>query len=67
MIGKTRYKMNEYTIIVGEVGNEIGHVTTAEYATDADAVKAAKKAAKKYNGDGWYKITCQGQTVAKSN
>ena len=59
--------MNEYTITVGEVGNEIGHEATTQHATDADAIKAAKKAVKAYNGDGWYKITCQGQTVARSN
>ena len=34
--------MNEYTITIGEAGNEIGHATTAKYATDADAIKAAK-------------------------
>ena len=59
--------MNEYTITVGEVGNEIGHATTAKYATDAEAIKAAKKAVNVYNGDGWYNVTCQGQIVAKSN
>lgn len=56
--------MNEYTITIGEAGNEIGHATTGQYANDADAIKAAKKAVKAYNGDGWHKVTCQGQTVA---
>lgn len=58
-------KMNEYTITIGERGNEIGHAEVNQYASDADAIKAAKKAVAPYNGDGWFKVTCQGQTVAK--
>ena len=54
-----------YRIIVGEVGNECGHVTVSDHVSDAAAIRAAKRAAKCYGGDGWWRVECAGATVAR--
>lgn len=58
-------KATEYQITVGETGNECGHVRTATLKDDATAVRAAKRAAACYDGDGWWLLTAGGQTVAR--
>ena len=54
-----------YQIIVGETGNECGHVHTSAYASDAAAVREAKRLCEAYRGDGWWRVECEGATVAR--
>lgn len=54
-----------YQIIVGETGNECGHVHTSEHVSDAAAVRKAKRLCAAYNGDGWWRVECAGETVAR--
>ena len=54
-----------YSIIIGEVGNEVGHVITISCVSDAAAIAKAKKECRAYNGDGWWRVERDGQTVDK--
>jgi len=54
-----------YRIIVGEVGNEVGHGAESGHVSDAAAVAKAKKLCRAYDGDGWWRVECGGQTVDK--
>jgi len=45
-----------YTVTVGEVGNDIGHVSTHHCATDEGAVRTAKREVAPYGGDGWWTV-----------
>jgi hypothetical protein len=54
-----------YTVTVGEVGNEIGHTSRHDCATDAGAIRAAKRQAAPYKGDGWWTVKdADGRPVA---
>jgi hypothetical protein len=61
----------EYTIIVGETGNEVGHPRLIEIsaphqaAADDAAASAAKRHCAAYKGDGWWIVKRDGETVAK--
>lgn len=57
--------MKRYTIIVGETGNECGHIYTSAYADDAAAIRAAKRLCADYDDDGWWRVECAGATVAR--
>lgn len=57
--------MNKYAIIIGETGNERGHVYSSAYADDAAAIRAAKRLCAAYRGDGWWRVECDGETVAR--
>ena len=57
--------MKSYTIIVGETGNERGHVTDSIHASDAAAVRKAKRLCAAYRGDGWWRVEYIGSTVAR--
>ena len=66
--GRNEEKMklkHAYRIIVGESGNEQGHVRVGQFADDAAAIRAAKRDAKCYGGDGWWRVECAGATVAR--
>ena len=54
-----------YRIIVGEVGNEVGHVTVSEHVSDAAAITKAKRMCRAYDGDGWWRVERDGQTIDK--
>ena len=56
---------HDYQIIIGETGNEYGHVTSSRYASDAAAIRAAKRRCAEYHGDGWWRVECEGATVAR--
>jgi hypothetical protein len=58
-------KKQTYSIIVGETGNECGHVTISSHVSDAAAVRKAKKSCAAYRGDGWWRVECAGATVAR--
>lgn len=45
-------KRRQITIIVGETGNEIGHVETC-HVTDAGIRRAMRRRVAAYDGDGW--------------
>ena len=54
-----------YRVTVGEVGNEIGHRSTHYCASNAGAVRAARRACASYGGDGWWIVTgASGREVA---
>jgi hypothetical protein len=57
--------MKRYTIIVGETGNECGHLTNSSHVTDAAAVRMAKRLCAAYKGDGWWRVDCYGVCVAR--
>lgn len=57
--------MKRYTIIVGETGNEIGHICSSQTCSDAAAVRKAKRLCATYKGDGWWRVECEGATVAR--
>ncbi len=46
----------KYTVTVGEVGNEIGHESTHNCATDEGAIRAARRECRPYKGDGWWYV-----------
>ena len=54
-----------YKITVGERGNICGHAQTSEHASDAAAVRKAKRLCAAYRGDGWWIVECAGATVAR--
>jgi hypothetical protein len=54
-----------YQIIVGETGNESGHVTSSSHVSDAAAVRKAKELCAAYKGDGWWRVECAGATLAR--
>ncbi len=56
---------HNYQIIIGETGNECGHVTSSRHASDAAAVRKAKRLCAAYRGDGWWRVECAGATVAR--
>jgi hypothetical protein len=58
-------KERSYQIIVGETGNEVGHVTSSSHVSDAAAVRKAKELCAAYRGDGWWRVECAGATVAR--
>ena len=45
-----------YTITVGEVGNNIGHVNVSYHVSDKAAVRAARRTARAYGKDGWLMV-----------
>ncbi len=54
-----------YQIIIGETGNEVGHVTSSSHVSDAAAVRKAARLCAEYHGDGWWRVECAGTTVAR--
>ncbi len=58
-------KKQGYQIIVGETGNECGHVASSRHVSDAAAVRKAKRLCATYKGDGWWRVECAGATVAR--
>jgi hypothetical protein len=46
--------MSKYITVVGETGNEQGHVAEVSAANDAAAIRKAKRAVAAYRGDGWW-------------
>ena len=54
-----------YQTTVGETGNECGHVTNSSHVSDAAAVRKAKRLCAPYRGDGWWRVECDGATVAR--
>lgn len=55
----------QYTIIVGESGNEQGHATESRHSSDAAAIRKARALCAEYQGDGWYIIhDDRGETIA---
>jgi len=58
-------KKQTYRIIVGETGNELGHVTISRHVSDRAAIRAAKRRCAKYHGDGWWRVESEGATVAR--
>ena len=58
-------KKQSYQIIVGETGNEFGHVTSSSHVSDAAAVRKAERLCAEYHGDGWWRVECAGATVAR--
>lgn len=66
--GKRRDEMktkHAYQIIVGETGNERGHIHRSAHVSDAAAIRAAKRLCAPYSGDGWWLVECDGSTVAR--
>jgi hypothetical protein len=63
-VGQKEGKM-KYQIIVGETGNECGHVTSSSHVSDAAAVRKAKRLCAEYDGDGWWRVECDGALVAR--
>jgi hypothetical protein len=57
-------KKQGYQIIIGETGNECGHVTISRHVSYAAAVRKAKELCAEYHGDGWWRVECAGATVA---
>ena len=45
--------MSRYRLIVGEVGNEQGHVVPTRAGSLKGARRALRREIDKYNGDGW--------------
>lgn len=45
-----------YEIVVGETGNEIGHVAKSLHVSMEAAVRKAKKLCSAYDGDGWWLV-----------
>ena len=54
-----------YQITIGETGNECGHVYTSEHVSGTAAIRAAKRMCSEYHGDGWWRVECEGWTVAR--
>ena len=54
--GRRRAMKQQYTVVVGEVGNEIGHTSTHLCGSDALAVRAARRQAAGYGRDGWWTV-----------
>ena len=54
-----------YQIIVGETGNECGHVTSSSHVSDRAAIRAAKRRCAEYHGDGWWRVEAEGALVAR--
>jgi len=52
-----------YRIIVGETGNECGHVTVSDHVSDGAAIAKAKRLCREYDGDGWWSVERNGQLV----
>lgn len=52
----------EYRLVVGEVGNEMGHIIDSNAKTEKGARIALGKELAKYGGDGWGRIEyrCEG-------
>jgi len=48
-----------YRLVVGEVGNEQGHIVPCKAQTEAGVMRAAKRAVAGYRGDGWCMIQAQ--------
>lgn len=44
---------NCYRIVVGEVGNEIGHIKECSAQTEIGAKRQLTQALSRYKGDGW--------------
>jgi len=61
----TNEKKQGYQIIVGETGNERGHVTHSSHFSDAAAVRKARRLCAAYRGDGWWRVECAGAMVAR--
>ena len=57
--------MSEYVITVGETGNNIGYVSKAVCNSDAQAISKARRLVRPYKGDGWYKVQCGSDTIAR--
>lgn len=57
--------MYAYQIIIGETGNEVGHISTQMHPDDRAAIMAAECAAKAYNGDGWWIVKDEGHIIAR--
>lgn len=47
-------KKEKYQIVVGETGNDFGHITDSSHVSDAAAIRKAKRMCAEYNGDGWW-------------
>jgi hypothetical protein len=45
-----------YRLIVGENGNDVGHIINTKAVSFDGAMNSAKRELKKYGGDGWAKI-----------
>ena len=58
-------KKQTYRIIVGETGNECGHVRIGKHVSDAAAIRAAKRRCSAYHGDGWWRVEAEGALVAR--
>ena len=58
-------KKQPYKITVGETGNVRGHVRTSEHVSNRAAIRAAKRRCAEYHGDGWWRVECDGETVAR--
>ena len=56
---------HDYQIIIGETGNECGHVIGSRHISDAAAVRKARRLCAEYHGDGWWRVECAGATVAR--
>jgi hypothetical protein len=48
--------MTRYRIVVGEIGNEQGHIIPTSATDDAQARAALRQALKPYGRDGWGRI-----------
>lgn len=59
-------ELTQYTITVGEVGNEMGH-PSAKWLMDDDEARAdALRDVADYNGDGWWMVEDdRGQEIAR--
>ena len=60
--------MQKYTLTIGEIGNEIGHVKTINARNDETAIATAKRiCTRDYQGDGWYILTAGATTVSRND
>ena len=58
-------KKKVYKVTIGETGNECGHVTRSRHVSDTAAIRAARRLCAEYRGDGWWRVECEGATVAR--
>ena len=56
--------MKYYRITYGETGNQCGYIRTSKHASDVAAIRAAIRLCAPYKGDGWWRVECEGATVA---
>jgi hypothetical protein len=56
--------METYEIIIGETGNERGHLVRERHISDDQAIRRARHKAGKYKGDGWWRVVCAGTIIA---